>query len=123
LTIVLYILLMLNAWENLHFAALELVRSTPIKQRLVAAYRRHLVSVKDEQLPGEVRESFAYVMNSLKIADPLPHEDAVAASVRKMSVPEAEECATLIIEILSVVCRAHHAASRQGSNVVQMHTA
>ena len=33
---------MVSAWDSLHSATLELVRSTPIKQRLICAYRRHL---------------------------------------------------------------------------------
>src|ERR1700738_3816228 len=79
---------MINVRECLHFATLELVRSTPIKQRLISAYRRHLASFPEEQLPGEVRESFRQVMRCLQGVQPLPGEDVVAASVRKMSNQE-----------------------------------
>ena len=114
---------MISAWESLHFATLELVRSTPIKQRLVASYRRHLVAISAEQLPGEVRESFAQVMESLSGVQPLKGEDAVAASVRKMSIQEADDCAALIVEIFGITCRLLLNAARASAEVVQLHTA
>jgi hypothetical protein len=114
---------MVSAWENLHFAILELVRSTPIKQRLIAAYRRHLSSISEEHLPGEVRESFDQVMRSLRGVQPLRGEDAVAASVRKMSNQEADECAGLIVEIFGLTCRAHLSAGRPAATVIQLHEA
>src|ERR1700692_4378521 len=110
---------MISAWESLHFATLELVRSTPIKQRLVCAYRRHLVSIAEDQLPAEVRESFSQVMRSLSGVQPLRGEDAVAASVRKMSNQEADDCTALIVEIFGLMCRVHVAQGRP-SAVVQL---
>ncbi len=112
---------MVNTWECFHSAALELVRSTPIKQRLVAAYRRHLASVPEDQLPNEARESFDHVLRCLRGVQPLPGEDAVAASVRKMSNQEADECAGLIVEIFGVMCRINVAPSRS-TTVVQLHS-
>jgi hypothetical protein len=112
---------MVNTWECFHSAALELVRSTPIKQRLVAAYRRHLASIPEDQLPNEARESFDQVLRCLRGVQPLPGEDAVAASVRKMSNQEADECAGLIVEIFGVMCRINVAASRS-TTVVQLHS-
>lgn len=113
---------MISAWESLHFATLELVRSTPIKQRLVCAYRRHLASLPPDQLPGEVRETFAHVMGSLCGVRPLRGEDAVAATVRKMSNQEADDCAALIVEIYGVACRALLNAARPCAEVVQLHS-
>jgi hypothetical protein len=103
---------MISAWEHLHFATLELVRSTSIKQRLIAAYRRHLSSIPEDQLPGEVRESFGQVMRSLRGVQPLRGEDAVAASVRKMSNQEADDCAALIVEVFALTCRPPASAGR-----------
>lgn len=113
---------MISAWESLHFATLELVRSAPIKQRLIYAYRRHLVSIASEQLPVDVRDSFAHVMRSLSGVRPLRGEDAVAASVRKMSLQEADDCATLVVEIFGVVCRAQLSAARASASVVHLHS-
>jgi len=111
---------MMSAWENLHFATLELVRSTPIKQRLISAYRRHLASVTEDQLPNEARETFSQVMRTLAGVQPLRGEDAVAASVRKMSNQEADDCAALIVEIFGLTCRADAGAPRQSASVVQL---
>jgi len=112
---------MITAWECFHFATLELVRSTPIKQRLICAYRRHLASVPVDEIPIEARESYAQVMRSLCGVQPLRGEDAVAASVRKMSSLEADECAAQIVEIFGLMCKAHHGSGR-GATVVQLHS-
>jgi hypothetical protein len=112
---------MVSAWESFHFAILELVRSTPIKQRLVCAFRRHLSSTREESLPEEAREAFAQVIRALGGVQPLRGEDAVAASVRKMSNQEADECAALIVEVFGVLSKFQHTAGRS-SSVVQLHT-
>jgi hypothetical protein len=111
---------MISAWESLHFAALELVRSTPIKQRLVSAYRRHLTTLPVDNLPAEVRESFIHVMSTLQCVEPLRGEDAVAASVRKLSIQEADDCAALIVEIYGVTCRALLNLNRPSATLVQL---
>src|SRR5476651_171908 len=112
---------MISAWECFHYATLELVRSTPIKQRLISAYRRHLAVLPEDQLPGDVRETFGQVMRCLRGVQPLRGEDAVAASVRKMSNQEADDCAALIVEIFGMIGRDHVAAHRS-SAVVQLHS-
>lgn len=112
---------MSSAWECLHSATLELVRSSPIKQRLVAAYRRYLISVPEDALPLEVRESFRQVMSSLRGVQPLRGEDAVVASVRKMSNQEADDCAAQLVEIFGLTCRSHVASNRPNP-VVQLHS-
>jgi len=111
---------MINAWECFHFATLELVRSTPIKQRLVCAYRRYLGSLSADEVPTEVREPYGQVMRSLCGVKPLRGEDAVAASVRKMSNQEADECAAQIVEIFGLMCKSQHTTMRT-STVVQLH--
>jgi hypothetical protein len=111
---------MISAWECFHCATLELVRSTPIKQRLVSAYRRHLATLPEDQLPSDVRECFGQVMRSLRGVQPLRGEDAVAASVRKMSNQEADDCAALIVEIFGLMCRDHVTANRP-NGLVQLH--
>jgi len=112
---------MISARECFHFATLELVRSTPIKQRLVAAYRRYLAALPEDELPGDVRESFGQVMKCLRGVQPLRGEDAVAASVRKMSNQQADECAASIVEMFGSMCRVKFAPERP-STVVQLHS-
>jgi hypothetical protein len=113
---------MTSAWESLHFATLELVRSTPIKQRLICAYRRHLFSLPEDQLPNEVRAAFGLVMKSLHGVQPQKGEDAVAASVRKMSNQEADDCAAHIVEIFGITCRELLNAARVSAEIVQLHS-
>jgi hypothetical protein len=112
---------MIDTWDSLHSATLELVRSTPIKQRLVAAYRRNLAELREDQLPTEARASFAKVMSMLAGVRPQRGEDAATASVRKMSAQEADDCAALIVEIFGVVSRTEPDLSeRQAASVVQL---
>jgi hypothetical protein len=110
---------MISAWDNLHSATLELVRSTPIKQRLINVYRRYLSTLLPEQLPSEARSSFTGVMAILAGVQPLRGEDAVVASVRKMSTQQADDCAALIVEIFGVLSKAE-SAQRQPAPVVQL---
>jgi hypothetical protein len=110
---------MISPWDSLHSAILELVRSTPIKQRLICVYRRHLSTLTVEQLPGEVRGTFAQVMQILGGVQPLRGEDAVVASVRKMSAQQADDCAALIVEIFGILARAE-SVQRQPAPVVQL---
>ncbi|HEY2686181.1 MAG TPA: hypothetical protein VGI93_21905 [Steroidobacteraceae bacterium] len=110
---------MISAWECFHFATLELVRSTPIKQRLICAYRRHLAALPEDLVPDEVRDSFHQVIRSLSGVQPQRGEDAVSASVRKMSNQDADECAALIVEIFGTMSRALNEAPRN-SDVVHL---
>ena len=112
---------MTSAWECFHSATLELVRSAPIKQRLIGAYRRHLVDIKEDQLPRELRETFSQVMRSLRSVRPQPGEDEVTASVRKMSSVEADECATLIVEMFGVMSGMNQSSNRPVATVVSLH--
>jgi hypothetical protein len=107
---------MVKPLENLHCATLELVRSTPIKQRLISA-ARHLTSLAEEQLPSDTRGSFAQLMRSLAGVQPQRGEDAVVASVRKMSNQQADDCATLIVEMFGALCRAEPLAQRSQASV------
>ncbi len=113
---------MITAWDCLHLATLELVRSTPIKQRLVSAYQHYLAVLPDEQLPLDIREAFAQLVRSLNSVKPLRGEEAVAASVRKMSGPEADECAANIVRIYEQLCRTQISQSRPTASVVMLHS-
>ena len=110
---------MISAWECFHFAVLEMVRSTPIKQRLINAYRRHLVLLKPEQIPEEAREPFKLLLKSLCGVTPQRGEEAVVASVRKLSNQEADDCASAIVEIFGVISRREGGSERDVS-VVQL---
>jgi hypothetical protein len=112
---------MIDAWDSLHSATLELVRSTPIKQRLVAAYRRNLAELREDQLPAEARQPFAKVMAMLGGVRPQRGEDPALASVRKMSAQEADDCAALIVETFGLLSRAESDTNQRApASVVQL---
>jgi hypothetical protein len=110
---------MISAWDCFRFATLELVRSSPIKQRLVSAYRRHLAALPPEHVPEEVRGSYQQVTQALCGVLPQRGEDAVAASVRKMSNQDADDCAALIVEIFGMMSR-RLSESARSNTVVQL---
>lgn len=113
---------MVTARDNFHHATLELVRSTPIKQRLICAYRRYLAGIRAEQLPGDVRAPFGRIVECLSGVTPLRGEDAVVASVRKMSNQDADECAAMIVEMFGTMCRAELVASRPANAAPKLHS-
>jgi hypothetical protein len=96
---------MSTAWEQLEGAALTLARSGTIKDRLADAYRNHLSLVNAEELPEQLREEFRACHASLTRERPLRGEDAVRATVRKMSNHEADELACSVIRLFTAMVR------------------
>ncbi|HTV80802.1 MAG TPA: hypothetical protein VMF03_21305 [Steroidobacteraceae bacterium] len=96
---------MSTAWDKFQGATLSLARSGSIKDRLTIAYRNHLSGVAEEELPREIREQFHDVRCSLTRERPQRGEDAIRATVRKMSSHEAETIAEKVVEMLSVMAR------------------
>ncbi len=71
-----------------------------IKQRLVKAYEENLAVIEDEDLPIAVKQSFADLRHMMSRVDPvMKWEGRIRASVRKMSVGEADECAHKMIDL------------------------
>ena len=70
-----------------------------IKQRLVKAYEENLAVIEDEDLPIGVKQSFADLRHMMSRVDPVKAEGRIRASVRKMSVKEADECAHKMIDL------------------------
>lgn len=99
---------MSTAWENFQGATVSLARSGSIKDRLTDAYRNHLSAVAEDELPREIREQFHNVRCSLTRERPQRGEDAIRATVRKMSSHEAENIAETVVQMLSVMARSAH---------------
>ena len=93
------------AWESLHKATLELAKSTALKQRLTDAFTRHLLDLSLHDMPGEVREDFEALRQSITRVRPQHGECPVAATVRKMSIGEADACAARIVALLDTLHR------------------
>lgn len=96
---------MSNAFESFFAATALLVSAGPIKHRLLEAYRQHLASLDQEQLPKEIREEFSSLMTCMSCVRPLRGETALQATVRKMSDAEAGLKATQIVNMLQVIVR------------------
>jgi hypothetical protein len=115
-----------TTWEQFEGAALSLVRSGPIKDRLAEAYRNHLAYVRAEDLPEALREDFRACHDALTRERPLRGEDAVRASVRKMSGTEADELACSVVRLFAAMVReyttdeAHALAAANGNGVTYL---
>ncbi len=71
-----------------------------IRQRLVKAYEENLAVIEDEDLPDAVKQSFADLRHMMSAVEPVvKREGRICASVRKMSVAEADECAHKMIDL------------------------
>jgi hypothetical protein len=91
--------------EQLEAAALSLARSGTIKDRLTDAYRHHLALMNADELPACVREEFLACHDALTRERPLRGEDAVRATVRKMSDREANEIASSVVRMFAAMVR------------------
>jgi hypothetical protein len=96
---------MATTWEQLEGAALSLARSGAIKDRLADAYRNYLAFVRVEDLPEVLREEFRACHDALTRERPLRGEDAVRATVRKMSASEADELACTVVRLFAAIVR------------------
>jgi hypothetical protein len=101
-----------TTWDLLEGAALTLARSGAIKDRLAAAYRNHLVQLDVEDLPEPLRPLLRGCQSALTREQPLRGEDAVRASVRKMSSEEAEQLACAVMRLFAALARESARAER-----------
>ncbi len=110
------------AWESLHKATLELAKPTALKQRLTDAFTRHLIDLPTHDLPTEVRKDFDALRQSMTRIRGQHGECPVAATVRKMSIGEADACAARIVALLDTLHRSSlTAAPKNGSQAVRRH--
>jgi hypothetical protein len=93
------------AWQQLEAAALTLARSGAIKDRLAEAYRNHLSLVSADELPEVLRAEFRACHAALTREPPLRGEDAVRATVRKLSNHEADELACAVVRLFAAMVR------------------
>lgn len=94
-----------TTWTQLEAAALSLARSGSIKDRLIDAYRNHLALVSAEELPEALRAEFRACHAALTHERPLRGEDAVRATVRKMSSQEADDVAGSVVRLFAAAIR------------------
>ncbi|HEY2807325.1 MAG TPA: hypothetical protein VGI91_00895 [Steroidobacteraceae bacterium] len=94
-----------TTWQQLEGAALVLARSSSIKDRLAVAYRDYLAQVNPEELPEALRAQFRACLEALTRERPQRGEDAVRATVRKMSNLEADEVACSLVRLYGALVR------------------
>ncbi len=112
---------MSTTWEKFQGATLSLTRSGSMKDRLTDAYRNHLSAVAEEELPREIREQFHNVRCSLTRERPQRGEDAIRASVRKLSSHEAENIAETVVQMMSVMARAPQSNRATANSAVPLY--
>jgi hypothetical protein len=88
-------------WQKFRAAALVLARSGTLKERLHAAYRCELADLDVEALPDELRRDFIELRDALTREKPLRGEDAVTATIRKLSAQDADDIASRLIDIFA----------------------
>lgn len=91
--------------DRLHAAVSVLAGDGHVKQRLIRAYRDNLDDMTEEELPRELRQSFRELRSRLHSVAPLNGEGPVCASVRKMSIKDASECAVAVVDLYGDLLR------------------
>lgn len=104
--------------DNFFAAVSVLAGHGHIKQRLISAFQNNLASIEDDELPISVRQSFADLRHLMNRVAPLNGEGPICASVRKMSVDEANQCAQLMVDLYGDMIR--HSDSGQSTLPLQL---
>ena len=91
--------------ESFGAAVMVLVSHSHIKQRLIEAYEKNLAGIDEDDLPKPVRPAFADLQQQMTSVAPLNGEGSICASVRKMSMEQADHCAQLIVDLCSAMIR------------------
>jgi len=76
-----------------------------IKQRLIDAFQANLDEIEAQDLPISVKQDFADLKRLMHRVEPLNGEGPVCASVRKMSVTEASDCAVSVVSLYDEILR------------------
>jgi hypothetical protein len=96
---------MSRVYDRLESATLLLTRSGAIKDRLNGAWRQSLAFIDAEDVPRELRLQFLELCSAMQRERPLRGEDAVRATIRKMSNDEAETHAAHIVRMFCRMSR------------------
>ena len=88
------------------YAALNvLVGHGHVKQRLIRAFEDHLADIHENDLPIPLKQSFADLRQEMNQVAPLNGEGPICASVRKMSLQDASDCAARIVSLYADLIR------------------
>jgi hypothetical protein len=96
---------MSRLYDRLESATLLLTRSGAIKERLNGAWRQYLANLEPDDMPRDLRPQFLELASAMQRERPLRGEDAVRATIRKMSNEEAEGHASQIVRMFCRMTR------------------
>ena len=96
---------MSRVYDRLESATLVLARGGSIKDRLNGAWRQYLANIGPDDVPREVRLQFIELASAMQRERPLRGEDAVRATIRKMSNEDAEKQAAHIVRMFCSMTR------------------
>lgn len=96
---------MLHHVDRFHAAITVLAGHGHIKQRLIKAYEDNLSEISDDELPVALKQRFSDIRHQMTRVTPANGEGAVCASVRKMSIEEASECAAALVAFYSEIMK------------------
>jgi hypothetical protein len=96
---------MSNHVNRFYAAVSALAGHGNIKQRLIVAFEEHLTHIESDEIPIAVKQSFADLREMMSGVEPLNGEGRIRASVRKMSVVEADDCAQKMIDLYTDIIR------------------
>ena len=96
---------MSNHIKRLYAAVSVLAGHGDIKQRLIKAYEENLAIIDDDDLPIALKQTFADCRHKMSQVDPLNGEGRIRATVRKMSIVEADDCARKLLDLYSDIIR------------------
>lgn len=118
---------MTRVYDRLESATLLLTRSGAIKDRLQGAWRQYLCNLEPDDVPRDLRLQFVELSSAIQRERPLRGEDAVRATIRKMSNEEAERHAAHIVRMFCRLTRQPELElslpSPNGAAVVQLFAA
>lgn len=96
---------MSNHTHRFYAAVSVLTGHGNIKQRLIQAYEENLAVVDEHDLPIVIKPTFVDLQQMVSQVAPLNGEGRIRASVRKMSVCEADACAQKILDMYRDIIR------------------
>jgi len=96
---------MSNHVDRFYAAVAALVTHQNIKQRLVEAFEDNLDDIDDQELPIALRQEFADLRHAMSGVEPLNGEGRIRATVRKMSMTEADRCAEMMLDLYARLAR------------------
>jgi len=95
-------------------ATVSLIRPTSIKERLADAYLNYLAYVHEGDLPADVSEEFRALTDTLtRVSPELRGDDALRATVRKMSTDDATAAASAVVRMFGALSRASALSASQ----------